>query len=267
MSESNKPIGIFDSGLGGLTVVKAIRENMPYENIVYLGDSLNVPYGDKTPGQITEFAFRNTEFLLKKGVKAIAIACNTADATARREIGQCYTLPIVGVIAPASERAAGLTRNKKVGVLATATAVKSGAYERMVKSYLSDCQVFSVAAPKLVPLVEAGKVSPSDTETVAALKEYLEPLIKEGVDTLILGCTHYPLLMDIVKQLVPSMHVVPSGTSSLGALYDKLKSEHLLNTSGVRGDAEFYVTGDPLDFGRNGGIFLGESIEGRVKKA
>ncbi len=267
MSESNKPIGIFDSGLGGLTVVKAIRENMPYENIVYLGDSLNVPYGDKTPGQITEFAFKNTEFLLSKGVKAIAIACNTADATARREIGQCYTLPIVGVIAPASEKAAGLTRNKKVGVLATATAVKSGAYERMVKSYLSDCQVFSVAAPKLVPLVEAGKISSADTETVDALKEYLEPLKKEGIDTLILGCTHYPLLMDIVKEIVPDMHVVPSGTSSLGALYDKLKGENLLNTSGVRGDSQFYVTGDPEEFGRNGGIFLGENIEGRVKKA
>lgn len=267
MSQSNKPIGIFDSGLGGLTVVKAIRENMPYENIVYLGDSLNVPYGDKTPGQITEFAFRNTEFLLSKGVKAIAIACNTADATARRELGQCYTLPIVGVIAPASEKAAGLTRNKKVGVLATATAVKSGAYERMVKSYLSDCEVFSVAAPKLVPLVESGKINKSDPETVAALQEYLEPLEKEGIDTLILGCTHYPLLMDIVKELVPGMHVVPSGTSSLGALYDKLKSENLLNTSGVRGEAQFYVTGDPLEFGKNGGIFLGENIEGKVKKA
>ena len=267
MSEANKPIGIFDSGLGGLTLVKAIRENMPYENIVYLGDSLNVPYGDKTPGQITEFAFNNTKFLLSKGVKAIAIACNTADGTARRELQECFTLPMVGVISPAAEKAAGLTRNKRVGVIATAAAVASGAYERAVKSYLPDCQVFSVPAPKLVPLVESGKISLSDTETVDALKQYLDPLLKEDIDTLVLGCTHYPLLMDIVKELAPHIHIVPSGTSSLGALFDKLKSEHLLNTSGVRGETEFYVTGDPADFGRNGGIFLGESIEGLVKKA
>ena len=267
MSLSEKPIGIFDSGLGGLTVVKAIRENMPYENIVYLGDSLNVPYGDKTAGQITEFAFKNTEFLLSHGVKAIAIACNTADATSRREICECYTLPIVGVVGPASERAARLTRNKKVGVLATATAVKSGAYERMVKSYLADCEVFQVPAPLLVPLVEAGKINKEDTETVDALKMYLAPLIEKGIDTLILGCTHYPLILELVREIVPHMNIVCSGTSSLGALVEKLRSENLLNTSGVRGDAQFYVTGDPDDFGRNGGIFLGENIEGKVKKA
>ncbi len=267
MSDANKPIGIFDSGLGGLTVVKEILEKMPNENIVYLGDSANVPYGDKTSGQITEFAFKNTEFLLSKGVKAIAIACNTADATSRRELQQCYSLPIVGVVGPASEKAARLTKNKKVGVIATATAVKSGAYERMVKSYLSDCQVYSVPAPKLVPLVEAGKIQKTDLETVEALKTYLAPLCDIGVDTLILGCTHYPLVLDIVKELLPDKNIVCSGTSSLGALFDKLKSENLLNTSGIKGEAEFYVTGEPADFGKNGGLFLGTSIEGKVKKA
>ena len=267
MSESNKPIGIFDSGLGGLTVVKAIRENLPNENIVYLGDSLNVPYGDKTPGQITEFAFNNTKFLLSKGVKAIAIACNTADGTARRELQECFTLPMVGVISPAAQKAARLTRNKRVGVIATAAAVASGAYERAVKSFLTDCQVFSVPAPLLVPLVEAGKITADDTETVDALKMYLQPLIEAGIDTLILGCTHYPLVIDIVRELLPDMHIVPSGTSSLDALFEKLKSEGLLNTSGIPGTTEFYVTGDPAEFGRHGGIFLGESIEGKVMKA
>ena len=267
MSLSEKPIGIFDSGLGGLTVVKAILENMPNENIVYLGDSLNVPYGDKTSGQITEFAFKNTEFLLKKGVKAIAIACNTADATSRRELAQCYSLPIVGVIGPASERAARLTKNKKVGVIATMTAVKSGAYERTVKSYLSDCDVFSEPAPLLVPLVEAGKVNKTDAETVDALRMYITPLTEKGIDTLILGCTHYPLVLSIVEELFPDINIVCSGTSSLGALYDKLKAEGLLNTSGKKGEAEFYVTGEPTDFGKNGGLFLGTSIDGKVKKA
>ncbi len=267
MSSNEKPIGVFDSGLGGLTVVKAVLENMPNENIIYLGDSLNVPYGDKTSGQITEFAFNNTKFLLSKGVKAIAIACNTADATSRREILQCFDLPVIGVVSPASEKAASLTKNKKVGVIATATAVKSGAYERAVKSYLADCEVFSEPAPALVPLIEAGKIHKSDTETAEALKQYISPLALKGIDTLILGCTHYPLVLDIVKELFPDINIVCSGTSSLGALYDKLKAENLLNTSGVKGETQFYVTGEPSEFERYGGIFLGESIEGKVKKA
>ncbi len=268
MSLNEKPIGIFDSGLGGLTVVKAVLRNMPYENIVYLGDSLNVPYGDKTSGQITEFAFKNMEFLLKNNVKAIAIACNTADATSRRELQECYSdIPIVGVVSPASEKAASLTRNKKVGVLATATAVKSGAYERAVKSYLSDCEVFSVPAPLLVPLVEAGKIHKTDSEIVETLEMYLEPLRKAEIDTLILGCTHYPLFYDLVKEMVPEMKIVCSGESSLDRLYNLLKKENLLNTSGKKGEAEFFVTGEPLYFEKNGGLFLGTSIEGKVKKA
>lgn len=264
---NEKPIGVFDSGLGGLTVVKAVLENLPYENIIYLGDSLNVPYGDKTSGQITEFAFNNTKFLIEKGVKAIAIACNTADATSRREILQCFDLPVVGVVSPASEKAARLTKNKKVGVIATATAVKSGAYERAVRSFLSDCEVFSNAAPALVPLIEAGKIHKSDIETADALRMYITPLANKGIDTLILGCTHYPLVLDIVKELFPEINIVCSGTSSLGALYDKLKAENMLNTSGKKGEVRYYVTGEPADFGRLGGIFLGESIEGKVRKA
>ena len=267
LSLSEKPIGIFDSGLGGLTLVKAIKEKLPYENIVYLGDSLNVPYGDKTPGQITEFAFRNTQFLIDKGVKAVAIACNTADGTARREIQECFRIPLVGVIAPAAEKAAALTKNKRVGVIATSAAVKSGAYERAIRSALSDCQVFSLPAPKLVPLVEAGKITSSDTDTVEAIKEYVLPLKKEGIDTLILGCTHYPLLLPLVQEIVPDMNIVCSGTASIGALTEKLRAEGLLNTSGVRGNAEYFVTGEPEEFGRHAGVFLGENIEGKVQKA
>lgn len=267
MPLSENPIGIFDSGLGGLTVVKAVLQNMPYENIVYLGDSLNVPYGDKTSGQITEFAFKNTEFLLKHRVKAIAIACNTADATSRRELAQCYSLPIIGVVGPASEKAARVTRNKKVGVIATATAVKSGAYERTVKSYLADCEVFSVPAPRLVPLVEAGKITKDDREIVEALEMYLEPLVEKGIDTLILGCTHYPLFYDLVKEMLPDIKIVCSGTSSLDTLYEKLRNEGLLNQSGIKGNAEFYVSGEPSYFEKNGGLFLGTSLEGKVKKA
>lgn len=267
MSLNEKPIGIFDSGLGGLTVVKAVLEHMPNENIIYLGDSLNVPYGEKTSGQITEFVFKNTEFLLRHGVKAIAIACNTADATSKGKLMQCYSLPIIGVIGPASHKAAELTKNKKVGVIATSTAVNSGAYERTVKSYLSDCEVFSVAAPKLVPLVEAGKIHKEDTEMTDALKSYLIPLKQKGIDTLILGCTHYPLVYELVKDILPDINIVSSGTSSLGTLREKLRNDRLLNTSGKKGEVRFYVTGEPSYFEKHGGLFLGTSIEGKVERA
>lgn len=267
MSLSEKPIGIFDSGLGGLTVVKAVLEHMPYENIIYLGDSLNVPYGEKTSGQITEFVFKNTEFLLKHGVKAVAIACNTADATSRGKLMQCYSLPIIGVIGPASHKAANLTKNKKVGVIATSTAVNSGAYERTIKAYLSDCEVFSVAAPKLVPLVEAGKIHKDDREMTDALKSYLMPLKQKGIDTLILGCTHYPLVYELVKDILPDINIVCSGTSSLGLLREKLSNEGLLNKSGKRGEARYYVTGEPSYFEKNGGLFLGTSLDGKVEQA
>lgn len=267
LPSDTRPIGVFDSGLGGLTVVKAILEKMPCENIVYLGDTLNVPYGDKTSGQITEFAFRNTEFLLKKGVKAIAIACNTADATSRGKLAQCYDIPIIGVVGPAAEKAASSTKNKKVGVIATAAAVASGAYERAIRSYLSDCQVFQTATPKLVPLVEQGKIHKSDTEIVQALEEYLFPLVEKGIDTLVLGCTHYPLFYPLVREMLPSVNIIASGTSSLPALYEKLLSEDMLNYSEKKGNAEFYVTGEPSYFEKNGGIFLGTSLENKVNKA
>lgn len=267
MTLSERPIGIFDSGLGGLTVVKAVLEHMPNENIIYLGDSLNVPYGEKTSGQITEFVIKNTEFLLRHGVKAVAIACNTADATSRGKLMQCYSLPIIGVISPASHKAAELTKNKKVGVIATSTAVNSGAYERTIKSYLSDCQVFSVPAPKLVPLVEAGKIHKEDTEMLEALEEYLNPLKAKGIDTLILGCTHYPLVFELVKDMMPDINIVSSGSSSLGSLREKLRKEGLLNASGKKGEAQFFVTGEPSYFEKNGGLFLGTSIEGKVQRA
>ncbi len=267
MSDKAAPIGIFDSGLGGLTVVKAVMKHMPGENIVYLGDSLNVPYGDKTPEQLREFACKNVRFLLSKGVKAIAVACNTVDSVALGIIKERFDVPIVGVVAPASEKAAELTRNKKIGVIATAAAVASGAYEKSIKEFCPGAEVYSAAAPLLVPLVEKGKIKKEDKETAEALESYIVPLKEKGIDTLVLGCTHYPLLIDLVKDIVPDISIVCSGESSLGSLRSLLCEKGLLNISGEKGVAEFFVTGETAYFEKNGCMFLSSSHKLDVKKA
>lgn len=267
MTHNNAPVGIFDSGLGGLTVVKAVMKYMPDENIIYLGDSLNVPYGDKTPEQLREFACKNVEFLLSKGVKAIAVACNTVDSVALNVLKERFSVPIVGVVGPASEKAAEITKNKRIGVIATAAAVSSGAYEKRIKTCCPDSEVFCVAAPLLVPLVEKGKIHKGDKETEEALKSYLEPLKEKGIDTLVLGCTHYPLLIDIVKDIVPEINIVCSGESSLGSLRKLLAENGLLNDCKNKGTAEFFVTGETSYFEKNGSIFLSSPLGLKVKKA
>lgn len=267
MPFNNAPIGIFDSGLGGLTVVKAVKENMPYENIVYLGDSLNVPYGDKSPAQIREFAKKNADFLISQGVKAIAVACNTVDSVALSELTDYCSVPVVGVVAPASLKASQITKNNRVGVLATFTAVKSTAYEKSIRGFNENIEVFSLPAPLLVPLVEEGKINCTDKETVGALSEYLCELQKNDIDTLVLGCTHYPLLLDIVKEIAPCLNVVCSGYSSLGSLRRLLEDNSLLNEEAEKGCARYFVTGTPTYFEKHGGLFLGESLEGKVIKA
>lgn len=266
MSSNTEKIGIFDSGLGGLTLVKAVLEKMPNENTVFLGDSLNVPYGDKTPEQIISFACDNASFLLSKGVKAIAVACNTVDSVALNILKERFSVPVIGVVEPASQKAAELTENKKIGILATSAVVSNGAYARTVKSFLSDCEVFSVPAPLLVPLIEHGKIYPDNIETVEALRAYLEPLKKENIDTLILGCTHYPLISRLIQKLMPNVKLVCSGESSLESLKSVLKEKNLINPSDKKGSVEFYVTGDVARFEKNGGVFLGRSIDGLVKK-
>lgn len=266
MSLNSEPIGIFDSGLGGLTLVKAVARDMPNENIVFLGDSLNVPYGDKTPEQITSFACKNADFLMSKGVKAIAVACNTVDSVALEVLKERLSVPVIGVVIPASEKAVKLSVNKKIGILATCAVVKNGAYARSVKEADEKCEVFSVAAPSLVPLIEKGKIHSDDADTVNALKEYLKPFLQNGTDTLILGCTHYPLIVDIVREIMPDVNIVCSGESSLSYLKDTLEERNLINKSEKIGDIRFYVTGNVSCFEKNGGMFLGKNINGSVEK-
>ena len=203
MTEKEKYIGVFDSGIGGLTVVKSIVETMPNENIIYFGDTAHVPYGTRSKEQITEYVLSDVKFLSRFNIKAIVIACNTADSAARDMVEKNYSdIPVYGVVAPAAKKAAKLTKNKKIGVIATNATVNSGAYEKTIHSFDSDAQVISLACPLLVPLVEEGRFKKGDQVIEEVLREYLTPLKKQGINTLVLGCTHYPLLYDIITEIM-----------------------------------------------------------------
>lgn len=261
-----RPIGVFDSGLGGLTVVKSIIEALPNENIVYFGDTGRVPYGNRSKETIIRYVKQDTELLVSHNVKAVVIACNTADSMARKEMTELYSLPIIGVVAPAGKKAAAVTKNKRVGVIATAATVASRAYEKVIAEAAPDVKVFAKACPLLVPLVEEGRVDRGDIVTETVLREYLEPLKNEGIDTLILGCTHYPLLFDIISDLLPGVELICSGFASTERLIDTLKENDLLNVAEAPGKIEFFVSDSPDKFALNGGLFIGREISGKVEK-
>ncbi|MFO7635800.1 MAG: glutamate racemase [Clostridia bacterium] len=201
---NNKPIGVFDSGLGGLTVLKELRKIMPREDIIYFGDSKRAPYGTKSQSTIVEFSFQNIRFLLEQGVKAVVIACNTASSNAMDEITRSFPLPVAEVIRPGAESGIAATRNGRLGVIGTDATIRSKAYEMAIREMSPGTAVFSKSCPLFVPLVEesvdlwTSKV----VETVA--QGYLEDLQTQGVDTLILGCTHYPLIEGIIQKVMGS---------------------------------------------------------------
>lgn len=266
MDKRNRPIGVFDSGLGGLTVVKKIMEHLPHENIVYFGDTARVPYGDRSKETIIKYAKSDIDFLLTHGVKAICIACNTADSMARTEMEKLYDLPIIGVVEPAAGMAARLSENRKIGVIGTKATIKSGAYETVIHSLAPDCGVISVPCPLLCPLVEEGRFLPGDVVVESVLREYLAPIKKAGADTLILGCTHYPLLYDVIEKLLPDVKLISSGFASTETLIRTLKGLDLLNPSEEPGQIGFYVSDAPERFAENGGMFIGQKISEKVEK-
>src|SRR5437667_10715785 len=191
MSDS-RPIGVFDSGIGGLTVVKALRELLPNENIFYLGDTARVPYGSKSASTVERYSIEMTDMLLGEDVKAVVIACNSASAVALPKLEETLPVPVVGVIKPGAQAAIAATRNRHVGVIGTRATIKSGAYERALHELNPKIDISVQACPLLVPLIEEGWLDDELTDRVIA--RYLEPLVREGIDTLVLACTHYPLL-------------------------------------------------------------------------
>ena len=264
MTSGDAPLGVFDSGLGGLTVVRALRERLPDENIIYLGDTARVPYGTKGPATVVRYAMACAGWLVERKVKAIIIACNTVSAVAPERLRADLDLPVLGVIEPGARAAVAATRSGRVGVLATSATISSGAYTRAVAAMSTRCEVFGQAAPLLVPLAEEGW---TDGEVPRlAVRRYLEPLARANVDAIVLGCTHYPLLRPVIEQQVrdmmgPDTVVVDGATALADDVHAFLNARGLAREArGIRGHLALAVTDLPRSFTEIARRFLGDEV-------
>lgn len=262
---NSRPIGVFDSGIGGLTVVHALTQRLPHENIVYFGDTARVPYGPKSPQVIREYAAQDTEFLLSKNVKMIVIACNTVSGVALDVVQKHANVPVVGVIHPGAAAAVAASRKKRVGVIGTVATINSNAYSIALRQLDPEVKVFAQACPLFVPLAEEGWTNHRATELIA--KEYLFPLKLEKIDTLVLGCTHYPLLREvIIKVLDGSVTLIDSGEATAREVEHILDERNLRNPSSLKPHLQFYVSDVPAKFTEVGERFLGQKL-GKVQRA
>ncbi len=263
---ANGPLGVFDSGLGGLTVVRALRAALPHEDIVYLGDTARVPYGTKGPATVTRYAMTCANHLVARGVKAIVIACNTVSAVAPERLRVELDLPVIGVIDPGARAAAEATRTFKVGVLATAGTIASGAYPRALSACSTRIETYGQAAPLLVPLAEEGWTR-GEVPRLAA-RRYLEPLARAGVDVVVLGCTHYPLLLDVIESEAKALlgnHVrmIDSARAVAREVAAFLENRSLLRDAARgEGSVKLLVTDLPKSFDATASRFLGSNPEG-----
>lgn len=257
------PIGVFDSGIGGLTVAKEIIKQIPHESIIYIGDTARVPYGTRSKEVITQFAKELINFLLKRHVKALVVACNTISALALDKIERISPVPVLGVVKPAARKAVEVTKNKKVGVIGTQGTIESKAYEVEIKKIDPEIEIIACGCPLFVPLAEEGLNKHQATKLVA--KDYLDEVKVQGVDTLILGCTHYPLLLEAIAETMgPDVVLVDSAEPTAKQLKRLLEEKDLLsNTNPIY---EFYVTDAPERVKKVAGEFFGQALNGRLKK-
>src|SRR5512146_2652664 len=217
-----KAIGIFDSGIGGLTVLKQIVATLPGENIIYLGDTARVPYGIRSPETVTRYSFENTSFLLSQEIKLLVVACNTASAISLEAVKKEYPLPVIGVLEPGARAAVAATRSGKVAVIGTEATIGSGAYEKAIRKIAPDAEVISLACPLFVPLAEEGWTDNDVARLVA--EKYLSPLRGSGIDTLVLGCTHYPRLKPVIAGAVgPAVALIDSASETAKEVSDVLE--------------------------------------------
>ena len=261
MNRRDLPIGIFDSGIGGLTVVRQIQRVMPREDLVYLGDTARVPYGTKSPGTVVRFACEDTQFLIGQNVKAVVVACNTASAWALPQLERTFPVPVFGVILPGVRAALERTRNGRIGVIGTSATIRSQAYSKGIRARSDDAEVFARACPLLVPLVEEGWTNHAVTRAV--LQEYLRPLLRRRIDTLVLGCTHYPLLKPLIRRVTNGrVTLVDSAESCARFVRERLEHLALLNKTRRRaGVVQPYVTDETERFSEMSRRFLGGTAE------
>lgn len=260
-----KPIGFIDSGVGGLTVVKEALKQLPYENIIYLGDTARNPYGPRPAEQVIRFTWEMTDFLLKKEIKMLVIACNTATAVALDEIREALEIPVVGVILPGTRAALKMTQNNRVGVIGTQGTINSGSYKKAIKSKSLATEVFSLACPRFAPIVESNEYRSSVAKKVVT--ETLAPLKRKKLDTLILGCTHYPLLRPIIQNFMGDVHLIDSGAETVSEVSTLLDYFQIANgPENKKPSAEFFTTSSPQLFDEIAHSWLGNNIRSKHTK-
>jgi glutamate racemase len=258
--EKEKPIGVFDSGIGGLTVVKRITTALPEENIVYFGDTARVPYGSKSNATVIEYSMEDAKFLMQKNVKAIIVACNTASAVAMGELKKNFNVPIIGMIEPGAAAAVRTTRNKRIGVIGTRATISNKAYSNKIREINPDIEVFEAACPLFVPLAEEGWIEHKAAYEIA--EEYLHELRDEKIDTLVLGCTHYPILSKVIQEVIGvDVILVDSGIAAADLIRNELDRTDLHTNSYGLGNQELYVSDIPTKFREVAELFLGNPVK------
>jgi glutamate racemase len=249
-------IGIFDSGVGGLTVQRALLGALPAADTVYLGDTARVPYGTKSADTVTQYSLRNARFLLGQEIDLLVVACNTASAVALPALEAALPVPVLGVVEPGARVAARASRTGRIGVIGTPGTVASGAYQRAIRRARADAEVIATACPLFVPLAEEGWTDPADEIVRGVARRYLAPLRDAGVDALVLGCTHYPLLRGAIAAELPGVALVDSAE----AVAEEVRAR-LPPAAGREGEHRFYVTDAPEKFLAVAGRFLGRAVE------
>jgi len=260
----SKPIGVFDSGVGGLTVVKELLNSLPEEDIVYLGDTARVPYGNKSYQTVTRYSFEIADFLISKDIKILVVACNTASALSLNDIKGRYNIPVVGVIMPGVKKAIKSTSNFRIGIIGTEATINSNSYYNAIKKLAPDSKIYSKACPLFVPLAEEGLLD--DEITFLTAKKYLKEMKEAQIDSLILGCTHYPLLKKVIRKVMgKDVILVDSAKETAKEVEKILKDKGLKKTDKNYNNHEFFVTDFPERFKKVGKIFLGKSLNHVMK--
>ncbi len=258
-SMNSAPIGIFDSGLGGLTVFKQVQQLLPAENLIYFGDTARVPYGTKGKATVQKFARQIANYLYIRGVKLIVVACNTASSLALEYLQNLFPLPIVGVVDPAARSALRVSHSQRIGVIGTTATIASGKFEATLRNYDPAVTVISQPCPLFVPLIEEGWLDSPVTEEVARI--YLKPVLEQKIDTLILGCTHYPLIIPVIRKIVGSgITIVDTAQETAREVQQLLTSRNLLNRQTTPAQYQFVVTDFPQKFEEIAQRFLGAPI-------
>ena len=262
---NRQPIGVFDSGLGGLTTVKELSNILPNEDIIYFGDTGRVPYGTRSDETIIKYVRQDMKFLETHNVKMIIAACGTASSVALKHLKNEFNIPVTGVLSPACRAATLASKNKRIAVLATPGTVNSGEYGKRIRAIDKNAVVFEKACPMFVPLVENGYIDHEVTRIIAS--EYIMPLLNDEIDTMILGCTHYPLLTKVISEITENkINLINSGLETAKYAKSLLESADMLTDKSTSGNSEYYVSDNVERFSYLGGMFLQRTINSGVKK-